>query len=113
MRSQQEMIPEDPILSVIENAPADQAEVGDEILALPGIDPPALLAAAEFQRNTANVRSVFHAIPETSETCTKNSPEHALARYLFALMDKTQAVTVTGAARFFGQTDGVRSIPLH
>jgi hypothetical protein len=36
-----------------------------------------------------------------------------MTRYFFPFMDKTQAVTVTSAARFFSQADCVRSIPLH
>ena len=59
------------------------------------------------------MRSVGNAIPETVVAGPKDGPEYAMAWYFSPFMDETKAVTVASAARFFGQTNCVRSIPLH
>jgi hypothetical protein len=107
------MKPKNLVLKIVEHTTANQAKVGYIIFPLARVSSPPFFAATEFQGNAAGVRCVGNAIPETVVAGPKDGPEYALARYFSPFMDETQAVTVANAARFFGQTNCVRSIPLH
>jgi hypothetical protein len=113
IRAQQEVKPENLILKIVEHTTANQTKVGYIVFSLARVGPPPFFAATEFKGNTAGVGCVGNTIPKTVVAGPKNGPEYALARYFSPFMDETQAVTVANAARFFGQTNCVRSIPLH
>ena len=52
-----EKIPEDPMIFILQYAPADKRKVGDEFFPLAGIGAPAIMSIAEFQRNRTRMRS--------------------------------------------------------
>jgi hypothetical protein len=107
------MKPKNLVLKIVEHTTANQTKVSYIILPLARVGSPPFFAATEFQGNAAGVRCVGNTIPKTVVAGPKNGSEYALARYFSPFMDETKAVTVANAARFFGQTNCVRSIPLH
>jgi hypothetical protein len=113
IRAQQEVKPENLILKIVEHTTANQTKVGYIVFSLARVGPPPFFAATEFKGNTAGVGCVGNTIPKTVVAGPKNGPEYALARYFSPFMDETKAITVANAARFFSQTNCVRSIPLH
>jgi hypothetical protein len=113
IRAQQEVIPEDSVLEVVQNSPADEAKVGEVLFPFARIAPPAVTATAELQRNRAGVLFEGSALPKTVETGTKNGPKYAIARHFLPYVDKAYTVALAVCARHLCQPNCVRSIPLH
>ena len=63
--TQEEVVPEEPMIFVIEHAPAYQTEVGHVFFLLPGIHATPARAGAELPGNRSEGRPGGGAIPET------------------------------------------------
>jgi hypothetical protein len=81
--------PEKPVFVIVQHPTADKAKVGHVVFPLARIAAPAIAAAAELERNGADVIRVGGELPKTIETAAKNSPKYAIARRLLSVMDET------------------------
>jgi hypothetical protein len=111
--TQEEVIPEEPMIFVIEHAPAYETEVGHVFFLLPGIDATPARAGAEFPGNRSEGRLCGGAVPETAEAGPKNGPKDAIAWRCLRLVDNARPVAFAILARFSRQPNRIRSIPLH
>jgi hypothetical protein len=99
VRSQDEVKAEEPVLFIVQDAAADEAEVGDVLFALARIGPPAIAATAEIERNRADVIGVSGKLPKTVETRAKNGPEHAIAGRFRSVMPQAHTKALAVRAR--------------
>jgi hypothetical protein len=82
---------EKPMFVIVQDPAADQAKVGNVVFPLARIAAPAILAAAELERNRADVIRVSRELPKTVVTTAKNGAEHAIARRVLPVMNKAHA----------------------
>jgi hypothetical protein len=96
VRPQDKVEPEKPVFVIVQDSTANEAEVGNVLFPLARIAAPAIVAAAELERNRADVIRVSSEFPKTVETTAKNSPKYAIARRFPSVMDKahTEALAV-------------------
>jgi hypothetical protein len=111
--TQEEVVPEKPMIFVIEHAPAYQAKVGHVFFLLPGIHASPARAGAELPGNCSEGRPGGGAVPETGEAGPKNSPKDAIAWRCLRLVDNARPVAFAILACFSRQPNRIRSIPLH
>jgi hypothetical protein len=111
--TQEEVVPEESMIFVIEHAPAYETEVGNVFFLLPGIDATPARAGAEFPGNRSEGRPGGGAVPETGEAGPKNGPKNAIAWRGLRLVDYARPVAFAILARFGRQPNRIRSIPLH
>jgi hypothetical protein len=110
---QKEVKPEEPMIFVIEHAPAYQTEVGHVFFLLSGIDATPARAATELPGNRTEGRTVGDAIPEARQAGPKNGSEDTVAWRSFGFVDNTRPVAFAILAGFRRNSNRSRSIPLH
>jgi hypothetical protein len=113
VRTQEEIVPEEPMSFVIEQTPAYEAKVGHIFFLLPGIHTAPARAAAVLPGNRSERRPCGGAIAETGKTGPKNGPKDAIAWRFSSLVDNARPVAFAILACFSRQPNRIRSIPLH
>ncbi|MGB7720345.1 MAG: hypothetical protein WBL65_10630 [Bryobacteraceae bacterium] len=94
VRPQHKVKSEKPVFVIVQHATADEAKVGHVLFTLAGIGPPAITAAAEFQRDRAGVLPFHGELPKTVETRAKNRTKYAIARCFLSVTDKAHSKTL-------------------
>jgi hypothetical protein len=93
--TQEEVVPEEPVILFIQHTAADQAEVGHVFFLLTGINAPPPRAGAEFPGHGSEGRASFSAIPEPAQASSKNGPKNAVAGRLPDSVDKARPIAFT------------------
>src|SRR5450432_992156 len=97
----------------IEHALTHQTEVGHVLFLLAGIDATPAGAAAELPGNRSEVRPGGGAVAEAAQAGPEDGAKDAIAWRGFGFVDNAGSVAFAVLARFMGQPNSVRSIPLH
>jgi hypothetical protein len=113
VRPQDKVKSEKTVFVIVQHSTADETKVGNVLLPLARIGPPAIAAAAELQRNRADVIRFSGELPKTVETGAKYRAEYAIARRFPSVMDKAHTEALAVRARRLCQPYRVRSGPLH
>jgi hypothetical protein len=96
VRPQEKVKSEKPVFVIVQHATADEAEVGHVVFPLACIAPPAIAAAAELERNRADVIRFIGELSKTVETSAEDRTKYAIAGCFPSVMDKanTEALAV-------------------
>jgi hypothetical protein len=113
VRTQEEVVPEKPMIFVIQHTPAYQTKVGHIFFLLPGIHAAPARAGAKLPGNRSEGRPGCGAVPEAAEAGPKNGPKDAIAWRCPGLVDNARPVAFAVLACFRRQPNRIRSIPLH
>jgi hypothetical protein len=113
VRPQDKVISEEPVFVIVQHPAADEAKVGNVLFPLARVAPPPIAAAAELERNRADVIRATGEFPKTVETCAKNRTKYAIARCFPSIMDKAHTQALAVRTRRLCQPYRVRSAPLH
>jgi hypothetical protein len=94
VRPQHKVKSEKPVFVIVQHPAADEAKVGHVLFPLARIGPPAIAAAAEFQRDRSGVFPFQSELPKAVKTSAKNRTEYAIARRFLSVTDKAHTKTL-------------------
>jgi hypothetical protein len=107
VRPQQEIKTEEPMIVIIEDTATYQAKVGHVFFLLTGVDAAAAHSGAELPRYGPEGASILGAIAKTCEARPEDTPQNAIARRRFFLIDESRSVALAESARFSRHAYGI------